>query len=95
MHFQCFFVCPPRFQAIAGLGSFRGGFPASRFRSPDVDVTSVTSYVAHTTGASDAEGYAAPVLSLGAPSPLGPRRPPAVFEFGGRPRKFEVCSHET
>ena len=105
MHFQCFcnvtwialivFVfCPPRFQAIAGLGSFSRRRAA--FRSHDVSVTAVTSQVAHTTGPSDVWAYDASVPKVVAPSHVGPRsrNRPAAFEFGG-PRKYVICSHAT
>ena len=64
-------------RALALLSAFR--WPTSfpdvlfRFRSLDVDVTAVTSHVAHTTGATDAGAYAESVLSVAAPSQLGPR----------------------
>ena len=57
------------------------------FRSLDVSVTSVTAHVAHTTGDSDAEGYAESVLSVGAPSHLGPRS----RSSGGDGAAAEVC----
>ena len=79
------YVCPPRFQAIAGLGSFRARFcRRCRFRSPDVTVTSVTSYLASTTGASDTGMYAASVLWAVAPSRLGPR------SFSAGADEFEI-----
>ena len=73
----------------ASISSYRGpwlSFPdwRSRFRRLDLHVTSVTSAMDHGTGASDAEGCAASVLSLSAPSPLGPRRAPAAFVVGCR-----------
>ena len=49
-----------------------------RIRSLDVGETAVTSQVAHTTDASDAERYATSVPSAAAPSHLGPRSRPAL-----------------
>ena len=52
------------------------------FRSLDLRVTAVTSSLADGTGASDAEGHAASVVSMGAPSHLGPRKRPALCVCG-------------
>ena len=48
--------CPPRLQAIAGLGSFRFSLSGwrGRFRSPDVSVTSVTAEMDRWTDGADA-----------------------------------------
>ena len=100
-----FVGCPPRFQAIAGLGSFSRRKAA--FRSNDVSLTAVTSQVAHTTGPSDGGAYAASVLSVVAPSHLGPRsrlvRRPRKFRFPvtklsstpkGEEREYDVRARE-
>ena len=80
-YYNCGVVCTSSvFCLPASISSYRGpwlflaGFSSRQclFRSPDVDVTVVTSCAADRTGAADSSMSAELVVWLGAPSRLGP-----------------------